>query len=128
MKTLELKGIKSLYALQAFHTLMLGLKMLPAYCGESYEEFYARVEQMDAASQEKLIREAALFVTLTKDELEALAHFAADPNGVRYTAANLNSLGPDQLFEIVVAVAVEISKIKVHFVTDSEKKKLSGSA
>lgn len=122
MKVLELKGYKSLKALNAFHTLMLGLKMLPAYCSEQYEEFFSRIEQMDSASQEKMIREAALFVELQKDEVESLICFCADPNGVPYTAENLKSLGPDQIYEIIVSVCTEISKIKINFLTEAEKK------
>lgn len=122
MKVLELRGFKSLRALNVFHTLMLGLKMLPAYMGESYEDFLDRVSKMDEADQEKLIREAALFVELQKDEVEALVCFVADGNGVPYTAANVKNLGPKELHEIVVAVCREIAKIKVDLVGEAEKK------
>lgn len=122
MTVLELKGIKSLRALNAFHTLMLGLKMLPAYMSETYEDFYAKVEEMPAKDQEKLIREAVLFVELQKEEVEAMACFCADKNGVPYTAENVKNLGPKDLVEIVVAVCIEISKIKIDFVSEKEKK------
>jgi hypothetical protein len=122
MKMLELKGYKSLKALNVFHSLMLGLKMLPAYQSQSYEDFFALVSEMPPADQEKLVREAALFVELQRDEVEALICFVADPNGVPYTSENLKSLKPNEIFEIVVAVSMEISKIKIDFVTSSEKK------
>jgi hypothetical protein len=122
MRVLELRGYKSLKALNAFHTLMLGLKMLPAYMGEQYEDFFDRVHNMPAHSQETMIREAVLFVELQKDEVEALACFCCDPNGVPYSAENLKSLGPDKIVEIIVAVCVEISKIKINFVSETEKK------
>jgi len=122
MKVLELKGYKSLRALNVFHTLMLGLKMLPAYMGETYEDFYDRISKMDAASQEKLIREAALFVEIQKEELEALITFCADANGVPYSAENMKSLGPKDLHEMIVAVCMQIAKIKIDLVSDSEKK------
>ena len=122
MKVLELRGYKSLRAFNAFHALMLGLKMLPMYMGEQYEEFLNRVQEMPAEDQIKMIREAALFVKLEQEEVEALISFTADPNGVPYTAANLKSLGPAQLTEIIVAVAFEISKIKIDFVSEAEKK------
>ncbi len=124
MKVLELKGYKSLKALNVFHSLMLGLKMLPAYIGESYEEFFARVQEMPAEDQEKLIREAALFVTLDPDEVAALICFIPDANGVPYTSENIKGLSVDQIFECVVAVALEVSKIKINFVSESEKKNL----
>ena len=122
MKTLELKGFKSLKALNVFHSLMLGLKMLPHYRNESYEEFFARVQEMPPLDQEKMIREAALFVNLERDEVEALTAFVADPNGVAYGPENLKSMTPDQIFEMIVAVCLEVAKIKIDFVTETEKK------
>lgn len=118
----ELKGFESLRALNVFHTLMLGLKMLPAYGREAYEDFFARVETLTPADQEKMIREAALFVVLEREEVEALIKFCTDANGVPYTKENMKNLGPDQLHEIIVAVCLEISKIKINFVTEAEKK------
>lgn len=122
MKVLELKGYRSLRALNAFHTLMLGLKMLPSYATEDYETFYSRVQLMSPQDQEKLIREAAFFVELRPEEVEALVSFCADKNNVPYSAENMKSLKPDELIEIIVAVCVEISKIKIDLVTDAEKK------
>jgi hypothetical protein len=72
--------------------------------------------------QEKLIREAVMFVELQKEEVEALVCFCADKNGVPFSAENIKSLGPQDLVEIVVAVCLEISKIKINFVSESEKK------
>lgn len=122
MKVLELRGYKSLRALNAFHTLMLGLKMLPAYAMESYEDFYARIESMPPQDQEKMIREALLFVELQKEEVESLACFVADKNGVPYSSENLKSAGPGQIVDILAAVCVEISKVKINFVSEAEKK------
>ena len=122
MNVLELRGYKSLKAMNAFHTLMLGLKMLPSYMGESYEDFYQRIELMPPQDQEKMIREAVLFVELKQDEVEALVCFCSDANGVPYSAENLKSLGPKDILEMVVAVCIEISKIKVNFVSADEKK------
>ena len=121
-KVLELRGYKSLRALNVFHSLMLGLKMLPLYQHETYEAFFARVEQMSDADQEKMIREAVLFVTLDESEIEALISFVENPNGIPYQPQNLKSMSPDQIFEIIVAVSVAISKIKINFVTADEKK------
>lgn len=121
-KVLELKGYRSLRAMNGFHALMLGLKMLPAYQGESYEEFFERVQKMTPLEQAKLIREAALFVELGKEEVEALVSFATDPNGVPYSAENIKNLGPGEMVEIFVAVGLEIAKIRIDFVSDSEKK------
>jgi hypothetical protein len=122
MKVRELKGYKSLKALNVFHALMLGLKMLPAHLGESYEDFFARVQALPAADQEHLIREAVMFVKIDLDDINDLIGFVEDPNGVPYGPENVNNLGPDQLVEIIVAVCVAISKIRINFVTESEKK------
>jgi hypothetical protein len=122
MNVLPLRGYKSLRALNAFHTLMLGLKMLPSYMAESYEEFFERVSKMPPKDQEKIIREAALFVELSQDEIEALVCFCTDNNNVPYGPENLKNLGPDELIEIIVAVCFEISKIKIDLVTENEKK------
>lgn len=121
-KVLPLKGYRSLRALNAFHVLMLGLKMLPAYMGESYEDFFKRVQEMPPADQQKMIREAALFVNLEKEEVEALVCFCCDANDVPYVAENMKSLGPDDLMEVIVAVCSAIAEIKIDIVTEAEKK------
>ena len=122
VKVSPLKGFKSLKALNAFHALMLGLKMLPSYMGESYEDFFARIELMPPEDQEKMIREAILFVELQKEEVEALLSFASDANGVPYDSTNMKNLGPKELHNIVAAVCMEIVKIKIDFVSKDEKK------
>lgn len=121
-RVLELKGYKSLRALNAFSALVLGLKMLPAYMKESYEEFLGRLQAMPPADQKIMLRQAAQFVELQREEVEALAAFYADPNGVPYTGANLASLPPDRIIDIIVEVCAEIAKIKVDFVSETEKK------
>jgi hypothetical protein len=121
-KVLELKGYKSLRALNAFHTLMLGLKMLPSYLGESYEDFFSRISEMKEDDQAKIIKEAALFVELQKEELDALVCFCCNKNGVPYSDENKKNLGPDELVEIIVAVCLSIAKINIDFVTSNEKK------
>ncbi len=124
LKTLPLRGYKSLRALNGFHALLLGLKMLPAYIMEDYETFYASFKEKSEAEKEKLIREAALFVQLAQDEVEALISFACDKNGIAYSPVNLKNLGPGDLHEVIVAVCMEIGKIKIEIVSENEKKKL----
>lgn len=122
MRVLEIRGYKSLRAFNAFHSMMLGLKMLPAYMGESYEDFFNRVSAMPPEDQEKLIREAAMFVALDEEEVKAMICFCTDKNGVPYTSENLKNLGPDQIVDCLVAVCKEIARIKIDFVSDAEKK------
>ncbi len=128
MKVLPLKGYKSLRALNAFHALLLGLKMLPAYITIAYETFYASFAEKTDAEKEKLLREAVVFVQLAQDEVEALLSFATDPNGVPYSAVNLKDLSIDALHETITAVCMEIGRIKIDLVSEEEKKNLQGSA
>ncbi len=124
MKVLELKGFKSLRALNGFHSLLLGMKMLPMHIAQSYVEFYKDFELLPEKEQRATLKEAALFVELDKDEVEAIVSFCCDPNGIPYEASNIKNLSPDQLIEAIVSVCFEIGKIKIDFVTDEEKKNL----
>lgn len=121
-KVLPLVGFKSLRAFNAFHALLLGMKMLPAYVMEPYEDFYARAQEKSDEEKMKLLKEAAQFVSLEQEELESLICFCTDKNGVPYSAANIKNLAPDELVSVIVAVCMEISKIKIELLTDEEKK------
>ena len=123
MRPLPLKGVKSLRALNAFHALLLGLKMLPAYIGESYESFSGTFRTRPDEEKERFLREAASFVQLEPDEVEALLTFVADDNGVPFSSVNLKNLGPGEILDAVVLVCCEIGKIRIDFVNDAEKKK-----
>lgn len=123
MKLLELKGLKSLRALNTFHRLMLGIKMLPSYMLEDYDAFYARVEKMPTVDQRRVLTEAARMVDLSPEEFEALACFATDDNGVPFDSNSLKNLKPDKLVEIIVEVGMLFMKINLDFTTPDEKKK-----
>ncbi len=127
MNILPLKGYKSLKALNGFHALLLGMKMLPAYIMEDYETFYASFKDKSEDAKEKLIREAAVFVQLAQDEVEALVSFATDKNGIAYSPVNIKNLDAGQLHEIIVAVCMEIGRIKIELVSENEKKNSLGS-
>ncbi len=122
-KVLPLKGYKALRALNAFHALLLGLKMLPAYLGEPYEQFYAAFNLKTDSQKETFLREAVAFVQLAQDEVEALVSFATDKNGIPYSSVNAGNLAIDELHEIIVAVCMEIGRIKIGIVSEEEKKK-----
>ncbi len=115
--------MNSLRVLNAFNALMLGLKMLPAYMGETYEEFLGRIHDMPPEDQEKMIREAVHFVQLQRDELEAIMSFAEDSNGVPYCQASLKTIEADTLVNGIVAVCMQIAKMKIDLVSEDEKKK-----
>ncbi len=127
MQVLELKGLRSLRVINVFNTLMLGLKMLPSYQGEHYEEFLGRIENMPPDDQEKMIRESILFVELDKGEVEAALSFTTDANGIPISAENIKNLGPKDIMERVVAVCMKIAEIKIDLIGDREKKKFQNS-
>ena len=122
VQVLPLKGYKSLKALNGFHALLLGLKMLPAYIGEDYKTFYSNFEHKTEEEKEFLLKEAVLFVELSEAEVMALVCFAKDSNGVPYKSVNIGNLQIDQLHEIIVAVCMEIGRIKIDLLSESEKK------
>lgn len=125
MEVLELRGTPAFFAMQAFHKLMLGLKMLPAYFDKTYAVFYAELDALPSEDQEKYIREAAVFVRLEPEEIADLAQFVCDPNGVPYGPKNMKNLTPTEIHEIVVAVSLEIAKAhKVRILSEEQKKKL----
>lgn len=129
MKLLPLKGYKSLKALNAFHTLLLGLKMLPAHVMTDYESFFGAFKEKTDAEKETLIREAVLFVPLENEEVESLLSFVCDKNGVPYGPHSIKNLTPDMIHEAIVAVCIEIGKIKITLLSEEEKKKsLSGES
>lgn len=124
INVLPLVGYKSLRALNVFHSLLLGLKMLPVYLNQDYVSFFASFKEKTDSEKEDALRQAVAFVQLSQEEVEAVISFAADSNGVPYAASNQKNLKPEELFEIIVAVCMEIGRIKVELVTEEEKKKL----
>ena len=122
----ELRGIKSLRAFNGFHTLMLGLKMLPMYFSETDSEFYNRIDEMGPEDQELLIRQALKHVYLQPEEVEALLSFCKDKNGVAYSPVNIKNLNPLEIVECIVAVCMEVAKIKIDLVSDDQKKNSLG--
>lgn len=118
-----LKGYNSLRAFQAFNTLCLGLKMMPAYLHVDYPAFFESFQDKTEDQKETAIREALAFVELSKEEIGAVLSFACDGNGIPYGRHNIDNMGPDEIFETIVAVMMEIVKIKITLVTHEEKKK-----
>jgi hypothetical protein len=122
MKILPLKGYRALKALNAFNALLLGLKMLPIHLEKSYVEFFEGFRTKTDAEKETMIRQAVAFVPLNDDEIEALISFTTDRNGVPFGKSNVNNLSVEELHSAIVAVCMEIGKIKIDLVTEEEKK------
>lgn len=121
-KVLPLKGTLSLRAYNAFHKLMLGLKMAPAYMREEYDDFFNRIEAMNTNQQRKVVAEAVRHVPLDDDELQALLAFTCDANGIPFSKENIDNLGPAEFVENIVEVCMEMAKIKPTIITEAEKK------
>jgi hypothetical protein len=114
-------------ALNGFNALLLGLNMIPDYAHIPFEEFFHSFKVREPANIEVMIRKAVALVQLQDDEIIALISFAADANGVGYSKDNLKNLKPDEIFEIVVQVCLELSRIEVNLVSEEEKKRLETS-
>jgi hypothetical protein len=121
-KVLPLVGQKSLRAFNAFHTLLLGLKMLPAYAAIDYPTFHAELEKLSEAQKETKLREAIAFVQLSPEEVDTLIGFCTDANGVPYGPINKNNLGPAEMFDCILSVCMEIGRIKIDLISNDEKK------
>ena len=122
MKVLPLKGYKSLKALNAFNALLLGLKMLPIHLEKDYVSFFESFKEKSEAEKESSLRQAVAFVSLNDDEIDALVSFATDKNGVPYGKHNVSNLGVAELHDTIVAVCMELGRIKIDLVSEDEKK------
>lgn len=115
-------------ALNAFTTLLLGMKMLPANMHLTFEEWLSIVEGMDEYGRMKTLEYGARIVALDPEEVKALVCFCTDKNGIPYSAENLKTLGPGELVEVIVTVCMEIMQnVKIDLITEAEKKNLSPS-
>lgn len=120
---LPLKGLKSLRALNAFHTMVLGLKFLPMNAAKDYGAFLTEFDGYEDGRKETLIRHALAQVELKPDELEACLSFTTDNIGVPIGPSNIKGLGLNEIFERLIAVFLVIEKIKVRILSEDEQKK-----
>ena len=127
MKVSELKGYKSMGALNAFNALLLGMKMLPMHSLTPYEKFHEDFKTMDYAEKESMIRQAIAFVQLEQVEVEALVTFCSDKNGVPYNSASLKSMDLKTIHEVITAVCMKVGEIKIDLLSEEEKKKYQTS-
>lgn len=127
LKLLPLQGWKSLVALNGFHSMLLGVKMLPLYQEVGYEEFFMLFKDMSPEQQEKILRQGVAFVQMKQDEVEAILSFVVDANGIPFSD-NLRLLKPGAIVEGLIAVAMEFGRIEVGILSEDEKKKFPTSA
>lgn len=124
IEVLPLKGKHALKALNSFSALLLGLKMLPMYLNYSLQEFYEIFMEKSEAELETYLRQAVALVELKWDEVEAIISFCKDKNGIAYSANNISNLGMKEQHELIVAVCMEIGRIKIDLTSEEEKKNL----
>lgn len=126
MMVQPLKGLASLDAMKGLSALLLGYFMLALPekkdCN-SFEEFFESFRDKTESEKEKIIRTALLFVKIERLEVEAMAGFVKDRNGAAYSAPSLKNMPLNEIIEIVVAVCMEMGKIKITLISEDEKKK-----
>ncbi len=126
IKVAIIKGVDSVQGVQAYHKIMMGLTMIPAYAAFSPSEFLSKIDEMSDDDQEKVIRQAIEFgVRLETEEINDLIKWACDSNGVRFTKENIKNLTPFEFIEAMVAVCKQMaSDHKIYLISEDEKKNL----
>jgi hypothetical protein len=117
-----IKGLDSIPVLNVYQSIIIGLKMMPMYQSEKDEDFLERIHEMSEKDREKIFREGAQIVPLETDEIRKLLKFYKDKNGVPLSRENIGALTPFEIIEMIVTVCLEISRMKIDFVTEAEKK------
>lgn len=124
MKVSTIAGPEGMKALTAFNALLFAYKGLPAYVHVPYVEFFESFKHKTDSEKETILREALSFYSLEHDEIRAIVSFGHDKNGIAYGETNVKNLSVEELFEIIIAVCMEIGKIHIDIVSEEEKKKL----
>ena len=122
VKVLPLKGYNAMAAMPTYHRLLLGLKMLPDYASIDYVAFYEMFGVMQEHEKESLLRQAIAFVKLEREELEPIIALSVDKNGVPLSSINIKNMDLEEIYEVVVAVGMAYSRLKIRLVTEEEKK------
>lgn len=79
-------------------------------------------DEKTQSEKELFLREGLAIIKLEDDEIDALIGFCVDGNNIPYTKANIKNLGLKEIYECCLSVMIEISKIEISFLTESEKK------
>ena len=122
VKVKELRGLESVWALNAYHTLVRGLAIEQACLGQEMDTTLAKFEALDLAGKERELRRALTLVNLGEDDMRNLLLFALDVNGIPYGQRDCKKLGPAELIEAMVAVCLEIAKITPRVCPEDVKK------
>ena len=119
----ELRGLKSVYAVNALSNLVYGLAVEQAHLGQDIEETYAKFEALDEAGQRKQLKHALRIVNLTQEDMLNLLSFALDVNGVPYDEGRIKTMPPTDIMDAMLEVACQVAKvIKPRSITNDAKK------
>jgi hypothetical protein len=80
------------------------------------------MDEKSESEKETILREAIAFVHLSQDEVESLLSFVKDKNGIPYSSASIKGLPLPEIFEAMLAVCMEIGRLKIKLVSEHEKK------
>ena len=122
IKLLPLVNLKSVQAFCAYNNVLFGLHCSPAHLGKTDEQFYDWFDGLNETEKEKQLRFGLSLAKLSTEEMLDLACFASDENGIAFTEINLKKLNPIDILEILLAVCVAMSKIKVSSISEEQKK------
>lgn len=86
--------------------------------------FFEALKDCDELTRETILREALALVELDPDEVESILSFTTDSNGVPISRANIKNLPPDEIFERLLAVLLEVGKIRITLLTKEEKERI----
>lgn len=118
----ELRGLKSVWAFNAYYSLVYGLAVEQAHLGQDIETTFAKFEALPAEKKTEQLRHALKIVNLSKDDMLNLLAFAVDKNGIPYAQRNLETLQPQEILDAILAVCVKLAELKPRTADESVKK------
>lgn len=123
MRVLTIKGTASFQALTVMQALIYGYWLVPGLSGDkTWKEFREGYYDYSDDEKEHILRNAVGFVKVSPEEIETMLSFIPDKNGIPLCAASIKNLDLGQAFEMMIAVLMEMSKIRISFISESEKK------
>lgn len=119
----ELRGLKSVYAVNALSNLVYGLAIEQAHLGQDIEETFAKFEKLDEAGQREQLKHALRVVNLGQDDMLNLMSFALDANGVPFDEARVQRMQPTEILDAMLEVACKVAQtIKPRSISEDAKK------
>ena len=115
VEVVELKGIKSVKALNIYSQLLLGYKMLPIHIDKTYDEFLEYFSKLDENDKRIIIKQALSAVNMEDTDITTLTSFAKDENGVLYTKSVIDHLPANKIVEVAAEVCMALDRLEVFF-------------